>query len=113
MRSPGQIVITWIGRLFLLAVPIVLACGFFYPEPIQFLDRVACDEGLTLARDANNPDAPFDNRPICESDSVLIDATDRILAIATASLILAIGAYTFRSHITPRSLSAPRVPQHV
>ena len=113
MNSAGRTTLTWIGRLFLLTVPVVIFGGFFYPKGIQFLDPVACGSGLSLDIDTNDPDTPFDNRAICVSDTLLVEATDRVLAIAAASFVIAVGAYALRSRITPRSLSAPNTPQHV
>ena len=109
-RSNGQVALTWLGRLFLLAVPFIIICAFFNPKPIQFLDTIACDKGLSLQVQENDPQQPFDNRVACESETVLTDATGRIFGIAGASFLLASGCYALRSRITPRSLSAPRVP---
>lgn len=113
MSSPGRSLLTWIGRLCLLAAPLVIFCGLFQPKAIEFLEPVICDDGLSLTMDGHNPDTPTDNRAICQSDVQLVDVTDRIVLLAGGLAVVAVCAFLLRSHITPRSLSAPQTPQHV
>ena len=112
-HSSGQVILTWLGRLFLLAVPFVIAFSFFFPRPVQFLNPVACDPGLSLQVQDNKADWPFDNGVRCGSDQLRVDATGRVIAIAGISFVVAVGCYMLRARITPRSLSAPVQPAHM
>ncbi|HEX2576468.1 MAG TPA: hypothetical protein VHK88_08985, partial [Aquihabitans sp.] len=84
----------------------------YRPAPISFIEPIACDEGLSMATDPNDPETPFDDRATCESETLLVDNTGRILAIGGISAVVALGAYTLRHRIRPRSLSAPTTPAH-
>ena len=112
MNSAPRTLLSWIGRLALLAVPLVLVLGFTYPDAIQVLNPVVCTEGLELDVQTRDPDTPFDNRPVCDSERRMVDADDRLYIVAACAGLIAIMAYTLRSRITPRSLSAPQNYQH-
>lgn len=113
MNATVRTLLTWVGRIALLFVPFVLIAGLSYPSAVQFLNPIACDEGLTLDVQRNNPDTPFDNRVVCDSEDRMVDAKDRIYLMAGGAFAIAVMAYLLRSKITPRSLSAPRAaPQH-
>lgn len=112
MTSPARSILTWIGRLFLLAVPVIVLCGLYRPQAVQVLDRVVCDDGLVLDAEANDPDTPFDNRSICQSSTTIVDSTGRLLAVAGVSFVLAVGTYSLRSRITPPRLAAPDSQHH-
>lgn len=113
MNASVRTLLTWVGRLALLFVPFVLVAGLTYPQAAQFLNPIACDEGLALDVQRNSPDTPFDNRVVCDSEDRMVDAKDRIYLLAGGSFALAVVAYLLRSKITPRSLSAPHAaPQH-
>lgn len=107
MNSPARTTLTWLGRFFLLAVPFVILCGLYYPKGIQFLDPIACKQGLSLSNLGYDRDTPFDNRAVCQSEAEIEGATSRIIAIAGASFGLAVAAYSLRSRITPHTLYAP------
>ncbi len=112
-HSNGQVILTWLGRLFLLAVPLVIVFAFAYPRPVQFLNPVVCDTGLTIQVEANDADWPFDNAVRCGSDTLRVDATGRVVGLAGISFVLAVGCYALRSRITPKPLSAPVQPAHM
>ena len=112
-HSSGQVILTWLGRLFLLAVPLVIAFGFFYPRPVQFLNPVICDSGLAIQVQPNQANWPFDNAVRCGSDTLRVDATGRIIGLAGISFVLAVGCYSLRSRITPKAYSAPVQPAHM
>lgn len=112
MTSPARSILTWVGRLLLLAVPVIILCGLFRPEAIQVLDRAICDDGLTLDADGHDADTPFDNRAICVSPFTIVDATGRLFAVAGLSFVLAVAAYSLRSRVTPPRLAGPDTQHH-
>ncbi len=97
--------------MLLLAVPVTMLCGLYYPQAIAPLEPVVCRQNTSLSRAVNNPDTPFDNRVMCESETLVFDATDRLFGVTACIFLLAVGAYLVRNRITPRAFSAPR-PSH-
>ena len=48
MRRASGIGLLWLGRGLVLAAPYVVVCALFLPAGIQFLNPVACPDGLEL-----------------------------------------------------------------
>lgn len=111
MGTPGRTLLTWLGRVLLLAVPLILLAGLYYPRAIAPLEPLLCRQNTSFTNVVKDPDTPFDNRAICESDTLLVDVTDRLVVVAAGSFLLAVSLYLLRSRITPRAFSAPR-PSH-
>ncbi|CAN5509634.1 hypothetical protein BH10ACT1_BH10ACT1_12120 [soil metagenome] len=116
MSSPGRTLLTWLGRVFLLAIPYVLLCNLFFPTGIQFLDPVACPSGLSIETRGDELEAARSVTSsyalVCTSNTRLVDATDRLGGILALFFLLAVVAYVVRNRITPRALSAPSAPAH-
>lgn len=106
-HATGRLALTWLGRLFLLAIPFVVGCSLFYPKPVRFLDDVICRDDTAITVRGNDPDTPFDNRVSCESEVLLEDGTPRVFAFAGGCVLAAAVCYTFRGHLRPRALGAP------
>ena len=106
-HTTGRLALTWLGRLFLLAIPFVVGCSLFYPKPVRFLDDVICRDDTSITARGGDPDSPFDNRVSCESEVLLEDGTPRVFAFSGVCLLAAAACYSFRGHLRPRSLAAP------
>lgn len=110
MRKRGSVVARWVGGLFLLMVPYVLVCGYFYPRGDQFLNRFTCDAGQHLDDHGADPnDVPgrttTSSLEITCKDPVgiYVNATGRLFEVAALFLALSLGFF-----VASHRLAQPR-----
>lgn len=111
MISPARGALTWICGLLLLAAPLFVVGALLYPSAVRFAEPVLCGDGLTLTTDVGDPDTPLDNRAKCESETRMVDVTDRVVMIGIGAAVLAIAGYLLRNWIEPPRLAAPHSPR--
>jgi len=116
MSTPGRTILTWLGRLFLVAIPYVIVANLFFPAGIAPLDPVACPSGTTIETHADRLEVArkftSSYAMVCTSNDRLVDATHRLYGILAVLFLLAVAAYVLRNRITPPDLRAPNAPAH-
>jgi len=109
--NAARVICTWLARLCLLAVPVIIVCALVYPAGLAPLDSAVCPAGLTLDNRSGHPSggeatsSPF--RVVCESSVRLVDVTGKVLAVAGVFFLLAVGFYLLRNRLTPAEFKAP------
>ncbi|QXC59206.1 hypothetical protein KSP35_12370 [Aquihabitans sp. G128] len=113
MNTPGRTALTWLGRIFLLAIPYVLVANLLFPAGIAPLSPVLCPDGLTVetngdrvevARDLTSPVAV-----ICTSENRLAEGTNRLYGTVGVFFLVAVAAYAVRNRLTPK-VTGPGTP---
>jgi hypothetical protein len=108
MRHAVGVVLKWVGRALILAAPYVIVCALFLPSGIQFLNPVACPDGLEL----NNARFAGADRPdnaklevVCTSSVSSTSAGREVVLIVVTLLAAGIGALYISSRLrTPKYL---------
>ena len=109
--NAARVICTWLARLCLLAVPVIIICALAHPAALSPLDPVVCPAGLTLDNRSGHPatgeatSSPY--RVVCESSSRLVDVTGKVLAVTGVFFLLAVGFYVLRNRLTPPEFKAP------
>jgi hypothetical protein len=111
-----RLLLTWIGRLCLLAIPFVFISGLAWPQGIRPLDPVVCPAGLTIDKVEDPGEGTISRitsyEVICDSSDRLTVVTGRIFAVMGGLFLLAVGAYVLRNALTPEYRSPATVPSH-
>lgn len=111
-----RLLLTWIGRLCLLAIPFVFISGLAWPQGIRPLDPVVCPAGLTIDKVEDPGEGTISRitsyEVICDSSDRLTVVTGRIFAVMGGLFLLAVGAYVLRNALTPEYRSPTTVPSH-
>lgn len=111
MHKFGIRALTWVGRLFLLAIPYVFVCNLLLPAGIAPASPLICPSGTTIETRAKELDRARDLTSryavICSSEKRLAVRTHRLIGETAILFPLAVGAYVLRSRIRPRELSGP------
>lgn len=103
-------ILGWVGRILMIAAPLVIVVGLTYPDRISFLEPVLCENQTSLGVDRGDPDTPLDNRVTCSSAVRLEDVTEQLAFVGLAALIGGSCAFLIRAKLTPPRMSAPRTP---
>ncbi|MCU1500435.1 MAG: hypothetical protein JWM47_4388 [Acidimicrobiales bacterium] len=110
----GIRVLTWGGRIFLLAIPYVFVCNLLFPAGIAPASALVCPQGTTIETRSRQLDRARDLTSryavICTSETRLAVRTHLLIGETAILFPLAVGAYLLRNRITPRELSAPGGP---
>lgn len=96
---------TWLGRCCLVGVVLVAVLALAYPAGLEPASPVFCPGDLTLAGGSGT--GP---KVVCTSPNRRVDATQRVLLLAGALFLGAVGFYSLRSRVTPPELRAPATP---
>lgn len=116
MDHLGHHVLTWLGRLLLLAAIALFSLALWQPQTLRHLDPILCHHGQQVVGTGPTLDGLRADHgwfaTICDGPTGISEATDRVLALMAATFLGAVTAYVWRSHLTPPALSAPEVPWH-
>ncbi len=116
MDSAARLLLTWLGRLCLLAIPVVFVLAVARPQSLRPVDAVLCPAGQQVEASGPRLDSIRDDlgrlTTVCTSSDLLTDVTRRVYAVMGAAFLGAVAAYTLRARITPPALSAPDLPLH-
>jgi hypothetical protein len=116
MNNAVRLLLTWVGRVCLLAIPFVFISGLAWPQGIRPLDPVVCPAGLTIDKVEDPGEGTISRitsyEVICESSDRLTVVTGRVFAVMGGLFLLAVGAYLLRNALTPEYRSPTSVPSH-
>lgn len=115
MNDAARSILTWVGRLCLLAIPFVFISGLTWPEGIRPLDPVLCPADLSVDK-VEDPGEGTVSRitsyeVVCRSDDRLTVVTGKVFAVMGGLFLVAVAAYLLRERITPE-FRAPANPGH-
>ncbi|HRW39567.1 MAG: hypothetical protein KDB04_13685 [Acidimicrobiales bacterium] len=78
----------WLGRALVLGAVYVLACAFFFPQGVQFLNPLVCADTLELDNAAYRPPPEPDNERlqlVCTSPEATESAAAKVFLVAAGS----------------------------
>ena len=104
MNNAARLVLTWVGRLCLLAIPFVFICGLTWPQGIRALDPVVCPAGLSIDSVEDPGEGTISRitsyEVVCTSSDRLTVVTGKIFAVMGGLFALAVAAYVLRDRLT-------------
>jgi hypothetical protein len=114
MHPTAALILRWLGRILILAVPYVLVCAFFLPSGIQFLNPVMCPEPLHLdnGRYLGN-DKPQNAKLelVCTGPAGSSSAGHKVLLLSATLITLGLVAFYFAQRSTRVVYRPPSVPR--
>lgn len=116
MNNAARLILTWLGRLCLLAIPFVFVCGLLWPPGIRPLDPVLCPAGLTLDKVVDPGEGTISRitsyEVVCQSADRLTVVTGKIFATMAVLFAMAVLAYVLRNRITASYRAPSSVQTH-
>ena len=115
MRKTSAVILKWIGRLLLIAVPYVILASLFAPRGVQFLNPVVCEKGQQL--DNRSIVATGDGHTassielVCRVDRATVNVTARILLIVAVLVAGAFVAFAYSSRLSNPRYRVPEQPR--
>lgn len=115
MRKTSAVILKWVGRLLLVAVPFVILSALFWPRGVQVLNPLVCDTGQHLdnrslvATDDGGTTSSIEL--VCRVGGTTVNVTAQILLVVAVMVALAFVALTLSNRISHPRYRVPDQPR--